>query len=448
MKLSVRNIVAVIALILLVVYGATKGLVYYKFKSAVDTASANMRIFATLRYTDISSSLLDKSVTVHGVSILPAGFEDGINIDAISLQAQSLGDLLSGMNPGRKGEFPRHMDVAMTGFKIDLYSSLIDKLEQALSQLNSAFEGTIQTACGNKLYLGPAEYRDLGYDILDSNLRFAYHFADEAIKISMDWSTKDMAAASIEMKMSGPSRASSMAMISNPPQLEEINITYNDLSYTQLSNEYCTQQGKYKSIEEYIIAASSQSDTAYALQWGFVPGPGIKQAYKEFLSNPDNIKISLRPPKGFGRDTIGLYKPEDLVGALNLEVSVNNKPVTDLSFSFTPSDPASAETVVSIQQRLQNFKSLMQQKDIQPIVKSKPRVKGPTPRFHAVAINQLKPLIGKQCRVYTKNDQVRRGILSAVTGNTINVTQQVHRGEFTMNIDKSSVEKIEVFYAR
>lgn len=448
MNLSGRNIVAVAALVLLLVYGGLKGLVYYKFKSAVDTASANMRIFATLRYNNISSSLLDNSVTIHKVTILPAGFEDSINIDAITLQTQSLGYLISGMNPGRKGEFPEHMNVTMSGLKVDLYGSMIDKLEQALSQLNSAVQGTIPTACGNKLYLGPTEYRELGYDILDSSLRFAYDFSAEGINIAMDWSTKDMASASLEMKMSGPSRASSMAIRSNPPQLEELSITYSDLSYTQRSNEYCTRQGDYKSVEEYIAAASNQNDAAYALQWGFVPGPGIKQAYKDFLSNPDSIRISLRPPKGFNQSTLGLYKPEDLVSALNLEVIVNNKPVTDLSFSFTPSDTASAETVVSIQDRLQNFKALLEQKEIQPIVKPSPKIKGPTPRFHRVTIGQLKPLIGKQCRVYTRNNPVRRGILSAVTDKTINVTQQVHRGEFTMNIEKNTVDKIEVFYAK
>ena len=453
MNLSSKNIVAVIALIVLLVYGGLKGLVYYKFKDAVDSTSAQMRIFATLRYESISSSLLDNSVTIHKVSILPTGFEDSINVDEITLQTQSLSYLLSGLDSirgsGRGGEFPERLNITMNGLKIDLYGSMVDKLEQALSQLNGIIKDKIQTACGSKLYLGPAEYRDMGYDILDSNLRFAYTFATDGINVAMDWSTKDMASATLKMKMSGPSRASTMAMISNPPQLEELTISYHDLSYTQRSNEYCTKQGKYNNVEDYIAAASNQDDAAYALQWGFVPGPGIKQAYKDFLANPDNIKVSIRPPKGFNQNTIGLYKAEDMVSVLNLEIIVNDKPVRDLSFAFTPAESTSdAGTVVSIQERLKNFKTLLGQKEIKPVEKAKPESKGPAPRFHQVKMSQLKPLIGKQARVYTKNNQIRRGTLTGLSAETLNVTQQVHRGEFTMNIDKTNVKKIEVFYAK
>lgn len=453
MNLSSKNIVAVIALIVLLVYGGLKGLIYYKFKNAVDSTSAQMRIFATLRYETISSSLLDNSVTIHKVSILPSGFEDSINIDAITLQTQSLGYLLGGLSSsrgsGRGGEFPERLNITMNGLKIDLYGSMVDKLEQALAQLSSVIPDTVQTACGNKLYLGPAEYRDMGYDILDSNLRFAYTFSTDGINVAMDWSTKDMASATLEMKMSSPSHASTMALISSPPQLQELAISYHDLSYTQRSNEYCAKQGKYNNVAEYITATSNQGDAAYALQWGFVPGPGIKQAYKDFLANPGNIKVSIRPPKGFNQNTIGLYKAEDLVSVLNLEIIVNDKPITDLSFAFTPAESTSdAGAVVSIQERLENFKALLEQKEIKPAEKAKLKAKGPTPRFHTVKMSQLKPLIGKQTRVYTKNNQIRRGTLTGLSAKTLNVTQLVHRGEFTMNIDKTNVKKIEVFYAK
>ena len=65
MKLSIRNIVGIIALALLVVYAGLKGLIYYKFKNTVDNATAQIRIFATVRYGSISSSLLENSATIH-----------------------------------------------------------------------------------------------------------------------------------------------------------------------------------------------------------------------------------------------------------------------------------------------------------------------------------------------------------------------------------------------
>ncbi|MGD8526337.1 MAG: hypothetical protein PVJ63_08805 [Thioalkalispiraceae bacterium] len=447
MNLSVKNIAAIALLVIVLIYAGLKGMVYYKTKNALDNASAQMRIFASLRYDSISSSLLDHSVTINKVTILPVGFEDGVKIDAVTLQTDSLARLLSG--PGRGGDFPRQMNVSLNGLKIDLYGAMIDKLERALAQLDSVIQDTLQTACGNKLYLGPADYRDMGYDILDSNLRISYQFADDGINLAIDASTRDVAAVSMEMKMSGPSRASAMAMASNPPQLEQVKVTYTDLNYTQRSNQYCTRLGEYQSVNDYIDALINQNDAAYALQWGFVPGPGLKQAYRDFLTSPGTITISMRPPRGFNQNTAGLYKPEDLPGALNLEVMVNDKPVTDLSFSFTPGDSQqSAETVATIRERLQNFKAVLQDKPPKPVAKPQPKEKGPAPRFHRVAQSQLKPLIGKQIRVYTLNNQVRRGVLTNVSDKTIYVTQQVHRGEFTMNIDRNNVKKIEVYYAR
>ena len=451
MNLSSKNIVPIFILALLLIYGGLKGLVYYKFKTAVDNTSAQMRVFASLRYDTISSSLLDNSVTIHKVSILPSGFEEGIKIDALTLQTHSLGSLLSDFNfkqrSSQNNDFPQSMYMAMTGLKIDLYGSMVDKLEQALAQLDSGLPKTIKTSCGNKLYLGPAEYRDMGYDILDSNVHFAYTFSPSGINIDMDWSTKDMASANLQIKMSGPSRASTMAITNNPPQLEEIMLNYTDLSYSQRTNEYCTQQGKYKTTQDYINAASSQSDGAYALQWGFIPGPGIKQAYKDFLTNPDNVKILMRPPKGFNQSTIGLYKPNDLIDILNIEVSVNDQTITDLNFAF-PDNNATSD--MSLQGRLENFKSLIGQEQTKPtaIKKVKPKIKGPPPRYHRVSVKQLKPFIGEKVRIYTRNNQIRRGVLSKITSKTIDVTKRVHRGEFIMNINKTSVKKVEVLYAK
>ena len=133
MQLTVRNILLIGVLAILIIYAAIKGLVYFKFKNAVDTASAQMRIFATLQYDGISSSLLDSSVSIHNVSILPSGFEDGVKIDTITLRTPDVSYLIKGVG-GKRGEFPERLHLSMKGLKIDLYGSMVDKLEQVLIQ--------------------------------------------------------------------------------------------------------------------------------------------------------------------------------------------------------------------------------------------------------------------------------------------------------------------------
>jgi hypothetical protein len=288
----------------------------------------------------------------------------------------------------------------------------------------------------------------MGYDILDSDLQFGYVFGEQAIEMHLDWTTKDMAAAAMQIKMTGPARASATAVMSNPPQLKEITLLYQDLSLTKRTNQYCAKQSN-QTIEQYIEAETGKSDKAYALQWGLIPGPGLKQAYKDFLTNPGTVKVTMRPPANFNQNTINLYKPEDLPSILNLAVNVNEKLVNDLSFSFQPADVSEAEEIASLQDRLSTFKEILQSKDDKPLIQQPTRIKkGPPPRFHQVKIADLNKHIDRQVRVYTNSNQIRRGRLASVTGSAINVTQDVHRGEFTMIIVKAEIKKVEVLYAK
>ena len=241
MKLNLRNILAILVLAVLVIFVVLKGIIYYKFKNTVDTTSAQMRIFATLQYDSISSSILDSSVTLNKVTILPTGFEDGVRIDALTFQTPDIGYLLKGFN-SRRGEFPERLNVSMKGFKIDLYGSMVDRFEQMLNQLGGMMKGITSSTCGTKLYLGPAEYRDMGYDILTSNLDFGYKFTAEGINVTFDWLTKNMGTAIMVMKMTGPATPSARAMMNTPPQLTELSFAYQDLSYVKRSNEYCAKQ--------------------------------------------------------------------------------------------------------------------------------------------------------------------------------------------------------------
>lgn len=451
MNLSLRNILAILLLAAIIIYAATKGLIYYKFKNAVDMASAQMRIFATVRYDDITSSLLDKSVTVHGLSVLPSGFEDGFSIDTVTLQSQDIGFLLKGFD-AKKGEFPERLNMTAKGFRLDLYGAMIDQVEQILNQLNEMTRGTMPATCGNKQFLGPADYREMGYDILDSDMELGYQFTGQGINITYEWVTRDVASALMLMKISGPTRPSRMAVMSNPPQINEISIAYQDLSYIKRANEYCARLSK-QDVAQYIEKEVNKADKAYALQWGFIPGPGLKQAYKDFLSKPGTVKLTVRPPENFNQNTIGLYKAEDIPAMLNMELSINDQPVSDLSFRFLPAESSTAEDkeeVATLQDRISSFKKILQTKEDEvPVIQRPTKIKkGPPPRFHRVAIANLKQHKDQQVRVYTKIGIIRYGRLDQVTPNALHVSKDVHRGEFIMIIDKAEIAKVEALYVK
>lgn len=446
MRLSFRNILGILLLVLLVAYAAIKGLIYYKYKNSIDTASNKMRIFATLNYEGISSSLLDRSVTLENVSILLNGLDDGVNIDAITLQTDDIGYLLKGFD-SRRGDLPERFNISIKGFKVDLYGSMIDKVDQLLNELNSMSKGLVTSPCGNKLYLGPVDYRQMGYDILNSDIEIGYKFTGQGIQLTYDITTRDFGSAAMVIKMTGPTRPSAMAFTSNPPQLAEISIAYQDLSFVQRSNEYCARESN-RDVAKYIEAEVNKPDKAYAFEWGFVPGPGLKQAYKEFLTNPGTISLTMHPPADFTPGSLGLYKPEAIPTLLDMKLSVNEKPVSDLSFSFNADDSGQ---IATLQDRISTFKDILQKDDKKiPLVQQPTKIKkSPPARYHEVKVAALKGHVDDKVRVYTKKSkQIRSGRLDKITASALYVTQDVHQGKFTMIIPKADVLKVEVLYAR
>lgn len=446
MRLNFRNIFGILLLVILVAYAAIKGLVYYKFKNGVDTVSNKMRMFATLRYGGISSSLLDSSVTLKNVSFLINGLDDGVNIDSVTLRTDDIGYLLKGFD-FKGDDLPEHISISIKGSKVDLYGSMIEKMDELVNELNDVPTGLVTSPCSNKLYLGAADYRQMGYDILNSDIEFAYNFTAQGIQLTYDLTTRDFGTINMAIKMTGPSRPSAMAFKINPPQLTEISLAYHDLSYIQRSNEYCARESN-RDIAKYIEAEVNKPDKAYIFEWGFVPGPGLKQAYKEFLTNPGTISLTMHPPADFSPATLGLYKAEAIPTLLDMKLSINEKPVSDLSFSFSADD---TEEIASLQDRISNFKNILQKDDKKtPLAQQPTKIKKTTPaRYHEVNVAALKDHLDDKVRIYTKKSkQIRTGRLDKITSSALHVTQNVHQGKFTMIIPKADVQKVEVLDAR
>ena len=74
-----------IALIPVALYGAAKGLMYYKAKSAMDDIVVAASNVANIRYDGIATEVLGGAVTVEGITVEPRGYTQGVQVDAVRL---------------------------------------------------------------------------------------------------------------------------------------------------------------------------------------------------------------------------------------------------------------------------------------------------------------------------------------------------------------------------
>jgi hypothetical protein len=203
------------------------------------------------------------------------------------------------------------------------------------------------------------------------------------------------------------------------PLLRAFDVVYQDLSFTDRLKRYCTQASGL-SVEKYIESEVNRFAADYRTQWGLVPGPGLRQAYREFLTKPGEVRLQITPSVELDMQALQLFKPEDIVSMLNLSVSVNGKAVTDLSMLPAPStptrpapSPAAAPGFVASE-------------------------------FRAVPTPDLDRHIGKTVRLHLTHGGTREGRLLQVLDGMARVERHLPGGTMALAIPLRQIERVEV----
>ena len=423
-------------------YGGIKAYMYYSLKSEMDQLARQFSLFGQLEYGGLSTSLAG-SLSVHDLSLRVHGMDDEVRVKTIRYQTPNLWYLLQDSKQFEKGRIPERLSLGIEGLTLDLFGEFTDRLEEVISELNFQLQG-VNPLCGGRLFFGPSELRDMGYEEISGDLHIGYRFDAPNAQIIVDItsSTRDMAAVSMQGIIDGISDTSFMSLIQagSQPRLRGVTINYTDQSYTRRQVEYCAGLSKLQP-NEYIEAETNQQPVYYGYLWGIVPGPGLRQAYRTFLSNPGQINLSFDLPESVNPDTVDLFKPEDIPGLLNLQLSVNGDAVTDLSFSFYEGQQLDVGS---------KFETLFAQPGAAPAPRTnreKKIVRYET-RYHVVPVAGLKKYVGEEVRLQTSSGKARLGFLVNIGSNTAQVEQRVHGGKFTMQVPVGSITKAEVLLTK
>jgi len=433
----------VLGLLVVVVlaYGGIKAYMYYSLKTKMDRLAQQFSLFGKLEYGDITTSVKG-NLSIEDIRIRIHGMDDELRISAIHYETPGMLFLLQANKQLEQGRIPESLSLKFEGVTIDLFGEFTDRLEQFVSDLNFQLQG-VNPLCGGRMFFGPREMRDMGYEAITGDIQLGYHFdpANANIVVDITASTRDMATTRIQGLIERITDTSFVSMMQpgHQPRLGRITINYTDQSYTNRLTKYCAGLSKL-GLDEYITAESNQQPVYYSYTWGIVPGPGLRQAYRGFLTNPQQINVSLELPESVTPDNLHLFKPEDIPGLLSLQLSVNGEAIKDLSFDFYKGQKLNLS---------RNIDRLFAKPGAEPIkpLRKKKKVQYQT-KYYTIAASSLKKYIGEEVRLQTTTGQTRLGYLTRMDTKVAHVEQRVHSGRFTMTVPIGTITKAEVLLTR
>ena len=419
------------------VYGGPKLYVHYKAKSAFEDLSGDLAAMGNLTYDRISSTLLTGRLTYHDVTLASYDGLEILTIDAVEFMTPGFSFLTAGITKMNQGQLPDKLDIEVRNAQLGLYNPLISQFDDMVQAVNAANSGQANL-CGNIIAMGPTQYREMGYESLSSDFRIGYTLQREQTLLNayVDASTQNMGAIHWEVSIEGVVSPSAEGFTrAGLPKLTRLEALYTDDSYIRRTNQLCADADNL-SVEEYIDALVNQSDEHYTKTWGFTPGPGLKHAFAEFLSQPENVRFTITPTDTFSFENFALFEPQSLINLLQPTLEINGKNVEDLSI-ITPEQPVAV--TIPFQPL---FGGNQQSQDNATPDRDR---RGPTFRYYPVSLDAIESYQGRNVRIMTVDDIQHNGVLTEVTGSSLVLQRDIYGGEFSMEIPKYKVAKAEAW---
>lgn len=413
-----KPVVGLVLFVAAVVGGVTL-YIRSQIKSTLEEAITAISPFAVVRYASVSVSL-GGTVHIRDIEIRPRMFNDPLRIEGIEVETPGLWFLLTGAKKLSDGELPEHLRATLRGLAFNLSGPMAETFDGVMAEAMRSSRAVPLSNCGDVRYVDFNAYQRLGYQslVFDVSLGYRFEKGGSPLRVTTEWRMRDLGVVTVSLEFVG-AYSNLRQFMGTQPLLRTFDVVYQDLSFTDRRKRYCSQASGM-TVEQYIDSEVNLKDATYQARWGFVPGPGLRQAYREFLTKPGEWRLQGTPSAELDMETLRLSKPEDIVSMLNLRVRVNGKAVTDLSMIPVHSTPTLAAL---------------------------PQPAGPasvTSEFRAVPTTDLAGHVGKTVRLYLTHGATREGRLLQVLDGTARVERRYPGGVMTLAIPLRQVERVEV----
>jgi hypothetical protein len=429
---KLKTLIAIPVVLALLAYAGIKGYIYFKVKSELDRMVQMAAPFADIEYGGIGSDL-SGTLSVENILVAPAGTNEEMIVRRIEVAGDGPGFLLDLMKGFDKGEPPPRMSVTMRQADLPVSGDLFSGVGPQFSFGPAGQESKKPKACTLSGILQTVGLDAIGYSSVtaNANMKYEYTQAGGEVSMSFDYDLVGIESLAMDVEMSGFTAAGAMGL-GQMPAFGSIRMSYRvEPDYMKRMISYCAGRVD-KQPQGYINSLFSQSDAHYLNSLGFIPGEGLKTMFKELLTKGGQVDLSARPSSQMNPAMFGVYRPEDIVRMMGLNVSYNEKQVTDLSFYLESQDEVAGSTSAT-----KSGSGKAGKKEL-------PRL-----YYQDTSIGELDKYLHHKVRIYTQEaEKPKQGRLVSVKNQIVTVEQVIHGGKFTAHLPDYVITRAEVLRAK
>lgn len=450
MPRHIRNILIAALLAMLALTAGINGYVHHQFKTNIDQAFRLIQPIVQVKYSELSTSILSGKVELNNVRISAAFLPETITLGNVVIKTPGFAYMLSGPENIKNGNFPDHLGIEVKDFYFDLHSTTAEWLDRLTNKVQLVYASERQL-CGGKSILGPEDYKKMGYNRLLSDLLIAYEFNEKnrTLHLKFNARTRNMGNINANIHFANMRSISSKHLLQRGlPEFTSADITYKDETYVPHIIKYCSELSGMKK-EEFIDAEIKQSDEYFFMLWGFAPGQGLREAYKDFLLKPDLVAFTISPTESFNPALFSTMSNSEIIESLNPSLKINGLPIDDLSFK-SPTAKFVQDLSKKIEQNI-DYESLLLGgtlvKAAPTINKTKINNKPPR-KYHLIELKDVEQHINNFIQVVTVTGNKRKGLLLRVDNGNLYIQRRYTGGSFTVTLPISKVETIEAYFSK
>ena len=441
---GLAKLLGVVALIVGAVYGGIKSYIYYQTRDTVQGLVKTAAPFVTIEYGGISSDLWSGTVRVEQLKFSPTGIDDSVRIGAAQVSAGNLRRLFRLIQRAKDRAPPDKLGLALQEVRVDLHGDLMRTADRFIAMAAQANPAVAPAAhCGYQSIADLAILRRLGYDALVLDAEFDYDFNKSAEMAKVVGAVKmhDMTRAAFDLKLVGLSGEPTDAAGAKP-QLRDFGIVVEDLSYNDRLKRFCAQAAKLS--EQEYIAIETGPQSMFFKQLGITPGPGLQQAYRDYLSKPGGtIELRVRPSEDLDPSSLKLFKPADILAMLNATLSVNGKHVQDLSFEIGPVLTAQARPEPKTDSDVKQPPPALKSSSAPATASTREPA---TDEFRVVQVTELNRYMNRYVRLHERGQSPREGTLVQMNGRVATLERRYGTGNVVVKVPLPRVDKAEVMF--
>ncbi len=415
-------------------YGAAKGLLYYKAKSAVDDIVVSASNHAEVRYEDISTDL-GGAVTVSQITVKPHGQADIFGIDAVRISSDDPMFFIRGaqFQPGQNAPPPR-LAFDIVGIKVPLAAEILRKPPPLMPK-----QGAAANPCSEGLNLDPELLQQIGFAELEMDVNGFYRLDEDrkSLEAGMEIEVRDIQTISVDLALADVDVEALNAGAAPQVSFDAMGISVRvDPAFGRKALKTCAL-GSDQPLEEWSDYLADRSVAEFAKQ-GLVLGGGLTRAVREFHRDWGEFRIEARPSQPVGLLSLMFLPPDQLASVLGLRMLLNDQPIADTSFEWQQPDQA----------QLGNLFGVGPTEDAVSNAPAQPSRILVRRSYESVAVANIAGYVDHKVRVKPRGQPQREGVLKRIVSGEAEIEQTLHGGKYTVYVPVAQIESMQALTQR